>query len=482
MPLPQIDVLIIGSGAAALSAAFFLPANIRVALVSKPRRLGCNTEFAQGGIACAIDENDIESHIADTLKAGAGRCDAEAAKILATKGFSLMKTLADMGAPLDRDENGAPLRAREAAHSKPRVLRAGGDQTGAIIGEFLLERVNHPICFGEIVDLLIDGGRCYGATIDEDGKRENIYAHNVVIASGGFGALYDVTTNPPAILGELQGIAALRGRKLSDMHFTQFHPTALDMDGAAQKPLLSEALRGEGAKIVDENNRRFLEDYGENELSPRDRLSRAIFAHIESSGRAYLDLSGFDSRYFAARFPVANRQLTLFGLKPPFRKAPIAPAFHYAMGGIAVDKNARVLGLRGLYAIGEAACTGAHGANRLASNSLLEALVFGKIAADTIANDPNANPAKTFGVLDEPRLGKDDDEVLSTIKKTLGRRAGVIRERASLKQAAAILDALTDREIGLLTRRSLRTAQAIVESAIEAEESVGAHYVKEESL
>ncbi|MDR0665264.1 MAG: FAD-binding protein [Helicobacteraceae bacterium] len=479
--MAQIDALIIGSGAAALSAALFLPENVRALLVSKPPELGCGTEFAQGGIACAIDQNDIESHIADTLKAGAGRCDEAVVRKLVSEGYLLTERLIKMGAPLDRDENGALLRANEAAHARARILRSSGDQTGARIRSFLMERLRYPIAFGDIIDLLIKEGRCYGATIAREGKRENIYARRTIIASGGFGALYEVTTNPPAILGELHGIAAFRGCRLADMHFTQFHPTALDCVGAGSKPLLSEALRGEGATIIDDRDRRFLEDYGANELSPRDQVSRAIFMHIKSKRRAYLDLSGFDNDYFAERFPAARRRLIEFGLKPPFSKAPISPAFHYAMGGIAVDKEARVFGVEGLYAIGEAAMNGAHGANRLASNSLLEALVFGAVAAESITSDQGGAKSVEFETIKEPLSQKEDAEVLNTIKKTLWSYAGVVRESGSLNKAAAILDELADREIGLLTRRSLITARAVVSRAIEAKTSVGAHYIGEEA-
>jgi L-aspartate oxidase len=480
--LAQIDILIIGGGAAALSAALFLPEKTRALLVCKPYNLGCSTEYAQGGIACPIDADDIQSHIDDTIKAGAGRCREAVVKLLVSEGYELMGELLKMGAPFDRDENGALLRAKEAAHGKARILRAGGDQTGVKIRSFLLEKLRYPARFGEVVDLLIENDRCYGATIASGDLRENIYARHTIIASGGFGALYAVTTNPPSILGELQGIAAFRGRKLSDMHFTQFHPTALATGAPAQKPLLSEALRGEGATIIDDRDRRFLEDYGANELSPRDLVSRAVFAHIKSGRKAYLDLSGFDERYLRERFASAYGKLIEFGLKPPFGKAPISPAFHYAMGGIAIDERARVLDTKGLYAIGEAAMSGAHGANRLASNSLTEALAFGAIAAETIASDSSSAKERSFGVIGEPSRVEGDGEVLDTIRDTLWNRAGVERDSASLNKAASVLEALSERKLGLLTRRSLITARTIISHAIDEKQSVGAHYIGKESV
>ncbi|MDR1911555.1 MAG: FAD-binding protein [Helicobacteraceae bacterium] len=482
----QTDVLIVGSGAAALAAARFLPKNMRVLIASKSGEKSTakrgeggsnNTDLAQGGIACPIDENDIESHIAETIKAGAGRCDEKAVRTLVTRGFELIRELCALGLPFDRDEKGNLIRAKEAAHSKARVLQVRGDNSGFFLRLFLLDQVSALQRCGAIIDLLIEGDRCYGATFFDGEKIENIYANRVIIASGGIGALYASTTNQPLVLGELQGIAAFRGLSLQDMHFTQFHPTAIDRKDSVQKPLLSEALRGAGATIIDDRNRKFLKDFGENELSPRDRLSRAIFAHIQSGRKVFLDLSAIEPSLFRSRFESADRLAAKYGLKPP-----ISPAFHYSMGGIAVDSNARVLGVKGLYAIGEVASSGVHGANRLASNSLLEALVFAKIAAENIESDFSANgDIKIESIIAAALNGKDDPTALETIRQTLWNRFGVVRQKSAMIEGIAILESLKERDLGVLTRRSLLTAKTIANCAIAETQNVGAHYVKKEA-
>ena len=397
MPLHN-DVIIIGSGLAALSAAYFLPKNLRVCIVSKDSTLACNSVLAQGGVACPTDEADIDSHIEDTLAAGAGLCDTNAVKTLITNGYELMQTLIKLGMPFDRASDGSLLCTKEAAHSRARILHASGDQTGAKLHRFFSDRACHTHHFGTVVDLLIDQNRCFGVSVLFDGECVNLYADHIVIASGGFGALYQVTTSSSAILGQLHGIASTYNIKLSDMHLTQFHPTALAGVSTLQKPLLTEALRGEGATITDESGKQFLKKYGVDELCARDRVSRAIYKHQQDGHQIYLDLSNFEGDYFAARFPTINDCLQNIGLEPPYKAVPISPAFHYAMGGIAVHLDTRVPNIDGLYAVGEAARTGVHGANRLASNSLLEALVFGRIAAQTIQCMPGR--PESFRVFD----------------------------------------------------------------------------------
>ncbi|GHS87641.1 L-aspartate oxidase [Campylobacterota bacterium] len=482
----KTDVLIIGGGVGALSCALFLPKNLSITIVSKPAASGFNTELAQGGIACPLDTGDIENHIANTLAAGDTRCNERAVRLLVTRGFEVIKILESLGMPFDRGADGELLRTKEAAHDKARILHSGGDRTGAMLHNFLTQKLQTKITIANAFDLLIDGDRCYGASIARDlgsnsptSTRENIYAKHTIVASGGIGALYAATTNAAAILGELHGAAALKGLKLADMHFTQFHPTALDTN-AAIKPLLTEALRGEGAMIVGENGDRFLSRYGEDELSPRDRLSRAIFSYQLSGGKPFLDLSAFESGYFEQRFPTVREALVKIGQKPPFRAVPISPAFHYAMGGIAVDLDARVT--HGLFAVGEAACTGAHGANRLASNSLLEAIVFAKAAAEAIEGDLGAAAAaneREFAIAPDPLYLENDAIALETIRKTLWQFAGIVRTKNGLAKAAAVFERLSGERHGLLLSRSLVAAKAIVDGAKAEKTSVGAHFYGE---
>lgn len=480
----QVDVLIIGNGIAALSAALNLPDRLDTLLITKATGEGCNSHWAQGGVAAPADENDIPSHIRDTLDAGAGRCDEKAVRRLIEEGLTTIRDLVIQGMPFDRDEKGEILLTKEAAHSRARILHAGGDATGQKIHTFLAGQNRRRVLTGvTVVDLLIENGRCYGACVEQDGVRRNLYAHDTIIATGGFGGLYEVSTNAPGMMGELQGIAADRGCELKDMHFTQFHPTVFTGTDAPQKPLLTEALRGEGALIVDETGRRFLLDADDRgELAPRDVVSRAVYAHRMAGHEVFLDLSGFDAEYFKTRFPTVYGRLVSFGYHPPADRIPISPAFHYAMGGIATDENARVLNTAGLYAVGEVACSGVHGANRLASNSLLEALVFGRIAAQAIAQNPSKNPEKPFGTSGDSLYAAVDSTVIAKIRSILWQYAGIVRTAKGLKTAQNELAALEAAPMGVLMRKSLTTAQAIVDQAIACPISVGAHYLQKENL
>jgi L-aspartate oxidase len=475
------DVLIVGSGLAALSVANSLPSKMRVAVLSPDRGESCNSVLAQGGVACAVDEADIEAHIEDTVKAGAGQCDCAAVEKLIRNGFLLIGEMIKNGVPFDKDENGRMLYTKEAAHGKARILHIQGDQTGLKLHQFMQNRASCDFVKATVIDLLIGEGKAYGVRALTENGIENIFADHIVIASGGIGALYQITTSRPNILGHLQGIAARRDCRLADMHFTQFHPTVLTASKGAQKPLLTEALRGEGALIKDETGRRFLADFGIDELCPRDRVSRAVFRHQQQGHKVYLDLGAFDRGYFIRRFPTIEKQLAGFGLKAPYSAVPISPAFHYTMGGIAVDTNTKVPNVIGLYAIGEAARTGVHGANRLASNSLLEALVFGRIAAETISNSVLRKGTGHFNVFKAKIFDKDDKRVYGVIAKTLWRYTGITRTENGLKVAKTVLEELKTKRLGVLAEASLITALAVVDQAIAMPYSAGAHYLEKDS-
>jgi L-aspartate oxidase len=476
------DLIIIGGGVAALSAACTLPESMRVLILTKAADEGCNSYWAQGGIAAARDEADIPGHIEDTLAAGAGLCDRTAVERLVREGYQQVRALIEAGMGFDRDQNGQLLYTREAAHGTQRILHAGGDATGRELLRFLAAKNPHPIQTGTTaVDLLIDRGRCYGVSVQTDQGLKNLYAKATLIASGGFGGLYAISTNAPGMLGQMQGVAAHHGLMLKDMHLTQFHPTVFTGTDAPQKPLLSEALRGEGAYIVDENDTRFVCTAHEaGELAPRDIVARSIYAHLQKGHEVYLDMRHFDAKAFKTRFPTIHKSLAAQGYDLPAQKVPIAPAFHYAMGGIATDLEGRVPGMAGLYAAGEVACTGVHGANRLASNSLLEALVFGRLAALAIAKEPAE--AIAFYDFDRPAIPLSlpgDGEILAKIRTILWRYAGISRTHSGLKEGLEQIEILMDLPKGWLLALSLESAAAIFKDALASEKSVGAHHLEE---
>ena len=383
----RYDVIIVGAGVAGLYAAMNLPKERKVLLINKRETFKCNTFYAQGGVALSRDEADIPLHIKDTLEAGSGLCDIDAVNVLSENSRKAIDDLIEHGFRFDTDEEGNLLYTKEAAHSCERILHAGGDATGRYMHHFLLQQNTHAMLGNaRVVDLLIKDGECYGVTVLEHRKLRNIYAKNVIIASGGVGSLYEYHTNAPCISADMQGLCVMKGIELDRMEMLQFHPTVFVNSNNAQKMLLTEALRGEGATIEDENGKRFLFDYDERgELASRDIVSKAMFHYTKKTGlKSYLAFDNFDEEYFKHRFPNIYKNLRALGYKVPQQRVPISPAFHYAIGGIKTDLNARVPSVKNLYAAGEVASTRVHGANRLASNSLLEGLVFAKRAVNDI--------------------------------------------------------------------------------------------------
>lgn len=374
-------MIIVGSGVAGLHTALKLPDDLDVLVLSKDYAWECNTFYAQGGVAVAPNEEDIPLHVKDTLAAGAGHCDEAMVKLLCKEGYEVINAFIEEGFEFDKDENGKLLYTKEAAHSTNRILHAGGDATGRGIHHFLMDKLKFPILYNaQVTDLLIKDGVCYGVKVFHK-KKFNLYAKKIVIASGGVGSLYEYHTNARTISADIQGIALTHNIELKDMEMMQFHPTVFVKSNAVRKQLLSEALRGEGAKVVDEDGKRFLFDYdSRGELSPRNIVSQAIFKYAQKTKKqVYLDVSSFEEEHFKQRFPSIYFNMKDVGYDLPKDLIPISPAFHYAMGGIKTDKDAQVEGIKDLYAIGEVACTGVHGANRLASNSLFRRIcVFTK--------------------------------------------------------------------------------------------------------
>ncbi|QJE74174.1 L-aspartate oxidase [Aerophototrophica crusticola] len=490
------DVVVVGSGMAGLVAALRL-APRRVTLLTKTADLpGGSSHWAQGGIAAALGaEDSAESHAADTVAAGAGLTDPAVADLLAREGAArLSRWLAD-GLPADRGADGNVLLGREAAHSAFRILHAGGDATGKTLMAHLSAQVR---AAGHVDvrtrafawEIVKAGGRVAGLLAHEDGSGwVFIRAATVLLATGGIGQLWRHTTNPGEATADGLALAALAGATLADLEFVQFHPTALATATPGQVPLLTEALRGAGAQLLDARGHRFMPDEHElAELAPRDVVARAIGRRVAAGERVFLDLRAIWAGGGAAKFPTVAGICRDAGIDPAAEPVPVAPAAHYHMGGVVTDMDGRTA-VPGLFAAGEVACTGVHGANRLASNSLLEALVFAERAADAIlAEGPLRAPDVETPVV--PAILRDDRGLGDEARAVLATQAGLVRSGTGLSQAQAALSNLhrradrlplaatpcaeTVRTAGELRNRLL-VSRLIVQAALTRTESRGAH-------
>jgi L-aspartate oxidase len=481
--IKKYDVIIIGAGLAGLYLASKLPESMNVVVLCKDIPWECNTFYAQGGIVTALDEDDVPLHINDTLTAGAFHNKKEAVEVMSKESIALREDMLKSGMPFDVDKDGNLLYTKEAAHSASRILHAGGDATGRYMHMHLMSTNPHKLQKNTLVyDLLIEDGRCYGVRAMINYKPYTMYANSVVIASGGIGSLYQYNTNSRTVSADIHGICVEKGIDLRDMEFMQFHPTVFVETPLARKLLLTEALRGEGAHIVDDDGNRFLFNYDDRgELASRDIVSRSIFLYKRETGKkAYLDFSMFEPKWFANRFPNITKKFATLGYNLPKDRVEISPAFHYANGGIECDLEARVPGIKGLYVIGEAARTGVHGANRLASNSLLEGAVFANRCAKSILNDKNCNEK-------EPGFEKDYDTMLHQendkkykhqLRAIMWKDAGIVRTKQGLLEAKNFIYDTKSKNIGRLLELRLNTAAAIVMAALRREESLGSHYIE----
>ena len=473
--LAHDGVLIVGAGLAGLSAA--LAAAPRKALVLTDAGLshGCSSAWAQGGMAAALSDGDsAEAHAADTIAAGAGLVDPAMARRLTEEGPAAVRALAALGAPFDRTADGAFAQSLEAAHSRPRVARVKGDQAGAAIMQAVVATVlaapHIEVRTGyRLAGLLQDAGGCVrGVLAEHDGALVEITAPATILATGGIGGLYAVTTTPAELVGEGLGLAALAGAVIADPEFVQFHPTAIDI-GRDPAPLATEALRGEGSVLVDAAGRRFMARYHPDaELAPRDVVARAIHAEREAGRGAFLDARQAVGARFPEEFPAVFAACMAGGIDPRVQPIPVAPACHYHMGGIATDADGRT-SLPCLYAAGECASAGVHGANRLASNSLLEAAVFGARAgrAAALATDPA--PARLVRLI-APELPKP---ALWTLRRAMSRDAGVVRSADGLLR---LLDEIDGLEALHGRAASLAAARLIAACALARAESRGGHF------
>ncbi len=512
-----LDVLVLGSGVAGLSAAVRLAApldgplasgmgtaGLRVGVLTKAELWQSATRWAQGGVAAVLggDEDSTDLHLADTLAAGVGLCDADAVRVLVDEGPARVHELIAMGAVFDRQPGGALALAREGGHSMPRIVHAGGAATGAEVERALVDATRDSAAAvlekWFALDLIVEGGRCRGVVaLDANGARVEVRATHTVLATGGAGQVFAVTTNPAEATGDGLAMALRAGVAVADVEFMQFHPTALHHP-AMPRPLLSEALRGHGALLRDARGERFVD-----ELAPRDVVSRAMAERMAGQGveNLWLDATGLEA--FNARFPTIAASLADIGLDPSVDWLPIAPAAHYLSGGVLTDLWGATA-LPGLWAAGEVACTGVHGANRLASNSLLEGMVFGARLAEAIMDgteEPEASGVLApvlSGALEDvevPRQPEPSDDALPLdahedvakardhLQRAMTEGAGVVRSASSLTRAEAALDVVqaglavtgpSDRAQGEVANL-ITAARSVLAAAILRTETRGAH-------
>ncbi len=492
VPLFTTRCLVIGTGVAGLSAALAAAKRGSVLLTSKTGVTESNSTYAQGGIAVALaDDDSVELHVADTLAAGAGLCDEPAVRLLVSEGRDRCRELIDMGVPFDRVD-GELAFTREAAHSRRRILHADGDATGRAMTAAMIERAKrtpniHILENHFAIDLLHDDGVCRGALfLDTDfGRFIRVEAEMTVVAAGGVGHVFRETTNPSVATGDGYALCFRAGAEMKDMEFVQFHPTTLYLAGAPRF-LISEAVRGEGAHLINQAGERFMPRYSEKaELSPRDVVSQSIFQELNATGDTcvYLDLRHLDPELVAHRFPTIGSVCADYGIDIRKDPIPVRPAVHYMMGGVATDGNAETT-IKNLYAAGEAAFTGVHGANRLASNSLLEGLVYGHRAG--MATPEKMEP---FGgrmirkKLPSKGARLDIEDLRRSLKALTWRNLGVYRNALRLSETVETLKAWSRYVLaeqfhmrpGYEVQNMLTTAQIIAVSALRRTESRGAH-------
>ncbi|MHB2166025.1 L-aspartate oxidase [Alsobacter sp. R-9] len=482
-------VLVVGGGLAGLFCALKLAPRPVTVLAAAPIGEGASSAWAQGGIAAAISEGDSpEKHTADTVVAGAGIVDEAVVLGMAREAAARVDDLLGFGVPFDKDLEGHLVQSREAAHSERRIVRVRGDMAGRAIMEALVAAVRRTASITVLEDevaerLAVVEGRVVGVVVrGEAGRAAStrvLPASAVVLATGGVGHLYAVTTNPPQANGHGVALAAEAGAIIADAEFVQFHPTALDV-GRDPAPLATEALRGDGATLVDREGRRFMVPlHPDAELAPRDIVARGVFAAVADGRGAFLDCREAVGEEFAERFPTVYAACRAAGIDPAHEPIPVAPAEHYHMGGVWTDARGRTT-VSGLWAAGEVASTGVHGANRLASNSLLEAVVFAARIADDIATTPLPVPPKSetlqgFAVIGSGSDSADADAV-RRLRSVMSGKVGVIRDGEGLAEACREIATIRGAATAPGLRNMATTALVIAAAALVRRESRGGHY------
>jgi len=466
--------LIVGAGLAGLSAALeAAKAGVKVLVVTpEPLLNACSSAWAQGGMAAALTAQDSAAlHAKDTEAAGAGLVEAVAARALTDAGRETVEWLAALGAPFDRDADGGFVVSLEAAHSVPRVARVGGDGAGrailsAVVAAVRAEKLIEVWDDARLKALSQDAdGRVVGAVVMRGDRLVEITATAVVLATGGAGGLFAATTTPSALKGEGMALAARAGAEILDPEFVQFHPTAIDV-GLDPAPLATEALRGEGARLIDGQGRFLLGDEADADLKPRDVVARAVHAARADGRGAFLDARAAIGDEFPHAFPAVFAACMRAGLDPRVSPIPVMAACHYHMGGIAADADGRTT-VAGLYAVGECAATGVHGANRLASNSLLEAAAFGRRAGRSAAQEVGGRPLTADISPDLP------DAAMAELRTAMTAHTGVVRDAEGLSGLIALIDRLESQYVPAAV---LLAARLIAQAALDRHESRGGHY------
>jgi len=473
--------LVIGAGLAGLSVALNTAPHKTLVLAPVALGVACSSAWAQGGIAAALSPEDSpEAHAIDTINAGAGLVDEKAARLLTQLGPDTVRHLKALGAPFDHNPDGSYVLNREAAHGLARVARVGGDLAGKAILEAVTQKVvaseHITVWEGAVAHGLIrsDDQTVIGAVVEHDGHIRHVFAPVVVLATGGAGGLYAVTTTPAKLLGEGMAMAALAGAVIADPEFVQFHPTALKHGDPS--PLATEALRGEGAVLVTKDGYRFaFDDHADGELAPRDIVARAVFRADTGPGGAFLDATQAIGAHFPEEFPTVFAACMKAGIDPRVMPIPVVPATHYHMGGVATDLEGHT-SLHNLYAVGECASTGVHGANRLASNSLLEAAVFGERVGRLIGDTLGAVDVDTASARIPDLPPQLPPEALLGLRQAMSRHAGVIREEAGLR---TLIEYIEDLRRAYGQALPLVAARLIAECALQRHESRGSHYRKD---
>ena len=494
---PQADFLVIGSGVAGLRAALDLSREGRVIMLTKGHPLQSASIFAQGGVAVALsEEDDVAIHLTDTVRAGHGLCRREAVRVLVEEGPDRIQELIRWGAKFDK-AGGKFAFAREAAHSRSRILRARGDATGNEMVRVLMAQAHrqkriHRMDFHFTVDLVVEDGRCCGAVVldEHSGEQFILPAKAVVLSTGGAGQIYARTTNPPNATGDGMAMAFRAGALLQDMEFVQFHPTALFLPSSPPF-LLSEAMRGEGGQLRNHKGEAFMQRYHPlGAMAPRDIVARAIWAEmaVTKSRHVYLDVTHLGADFVKRRFPTIYSTCLRYDIDITEEWIPVSPSAHYMMGGVWTDLNGATT-LPGLFAAGEVACSGVHGANRLASNSLLEGLVFGMRAgvaavawaARQALPDLSGQVAALRHAL-KHRLD-DTEKMRNSLRRTMWGQVGIIRSRESLVRATAqlsrwehMISKSFSGRADLEVKNMVQVAHCVAEAALWRENSVGAHF------
>ncbi|MBL8151586.1 MAG: L-aspartate oxidase [Blastocatellia bacterium] len=481
----ETDFLVIGSGIAGLRAAIGLSQSGNVVVLTKDKLGESNTEYAQGGVAVALSDDDqINLHFQDTIEAGAGLCDESAVRVLVEQGPQYIKELIEWGTEFDT-ENGELVFTKEAAHSRRRILHAHGDSTGREIVRSMLARARQAkniemLSHATTLSIIVQDERAVGVCyIDSETKQSSrIYARATILATGGAGQLYAHTTNPDVATGDGISMAYLAGAAVCDMEFVQFHPTALNIPNAPRF-LISEAVRGEGGRLVNSQGQKFMANYDQREeLAPRDIVSRAIVAEMLKTDApyVYLDLTHLSASFIRQRFPKIFATCLKYNCDITKDLIPVSPAAHYVMGGVRTDTEGRT-SLPGLYAAGEVTSTGVHGANRLASNSLLEGLVFGARAAITALNESlNLPEIREAGRELQTENWQINQQVRSEISNLMWLYAGIKRSKDGLEKALTKLNDIASQPINQTTKNMITVAKLIVQAALFRTESRGGHF------